>query len=125
MDQISEESQNQALAIYKIYILVLYLGNWISETLSKVDNNTTTVNKLYGTIIGGKANTNIQQLSSKQRKLPDEKPELISKRLSALKRKRPLRSRSLRDGSLTYKDCFEVFVRSSDSFNIRFKNSQV
>ena len=88
IEQISEESLNQVLAIYKIYILEEYLGNWISKTQAKVEDNTTTVDKLYETIIRGKVNMNIQQpASSIQRKMPEEKPERISKRLSALKRK--------------------------------------
>ena len=38
---------------------------------------------------------------------------------------RALRSRSLRDGSLTNKDRFAVFVHSFDSFNIKLKNIKV
>ena len=88
IDQLSEESLDQVLAIYKIYILEEYLFDWISKTQAKLENNTTTIDKLYETIIRGKVSTTIQPPAPQKRKqLPEEKPQRTSKRLSLIKQK--------------------------------------
>ena len=50
--------------------------------------------------------------------------QLIPNLVGRIYKKRALRSRSLRDGPLTKKDRFAVFIRSFDSFNIRLKTAK-
>ena len=85
IEDISDDTLAKVFAVYKLFILGEYLSDWREKTCKRVDEDKVTIEKLYKAIMRGKSTGNVAK--QRGRRFVEEKPQRISKRLSANQKK--------------------------------------